>query len=242
MDGTIDNIWGYGQAQLPFLAPKEPLNVSLNIVGNAVTVLWDPPTFDGGSEVSGYLVSVNPGGISQLVGADTLSYEVNNLVYDQQYEFVVAAVNSEGEGESSQAVSTMITNSAPIIVDSSISGLTSVESQEFTVALTYFNDIDSVDSHTASIDWGDGNVSAGVIATDGSQKSVSGTHLYIDDGGFSISVEIEDSHGNSSSVIIPFTSLNSDPVVSSIDSYSWYGTMVMLDMPSFVDLGLNDTH
>ena len=66
--------------------------------------------------------------------------------------------------------------------------------------------------------------------------------MYIDDGVFSISVEIEDSYGNSSSATVPFTSVNSAPVVSSINSYSWYGTMVMLDIPSFVDLGLNDTH
>ena len=110
MDGNVDNIWGYGKAQLPFLTPKEPLNVSLNADGNTVTVSWEPPAYDGGSEVSGYRIFVNPGNVSQLVGANTLFYEANDLVYDRQYEFVVAAVNGEGEGDSSQPVFTTVVN------------------------------------------------------------------------------------------------------------------------------------
>ena len=66
--------------------------------------------------------------------------------------------------------------------------------------------------------------------------------MYIDDGVFTVSVEVEDSYGNLSSATVPFTSVNSAPAVSPINSYSWYGNMIMLDIPSFTDLGLNDTH
>ncbi|MCL0105491.1 S8 family serine peptidase [Dehalococcoidia bacterium] len=242
MNDSINNVWGHGMAKLPFLPSTKPLNVSVDQQGSSAFISWDAPEHNGGSALSGYRISINPGNVAETVDSGTFEHMVIDLDYGYQYEVTVTPINIQGDGETSQPVLVTVTNSPPVLDDSSILDLNSVESQEFSVTLAYFSDVDSNDTHTASIDWGDGNTSTGVIATEASQKSVSGTHMYIDDGVFSISVEIEDSYGNSSSATVPFTSVNSAPVVSSINSYSWYGTMVMLDIPSFVDLGLNDTH
>ncbi len=242
MNDSINNVWGHGLAQLPFLPSTDPLNVSVDQQGSSALISWSAPEHDGGSALSGYRILINPGNISATVDSSTFEHMVSDLDYGYQYEVTVTPINIQGDGETSQPVLLTVTNSPPVLDDSLTLDLNSVESQEFSVTLAYFSDVDSNDTHTASIDWGDGNTSVGVIATEGSQNSVSGTHMYIDDGVFTVSVEVEDSYGNLSSATVPFTSVNSAPAVSPINSYSWYGNMIMLDIPSFTDLGLNDTH
>ena len=242
MDDSVNNVWGHGLARLPFLPSSAPLNVSVDRQGNSALISWDAPGHDGGTALSGYRILINPGNISATVDSSTFTYTVGDLGYGNEYEVTVTAINTQGDGEISQPVLVTISNSPPVLNDSLISDLNSVESQEFSGTLAYFSDVDSNDTHTVLIDWGDGEMSAGVISGEGSQRSISGTHVYVDDGEFSVLIEIEDSYGNSSNVTVPFSSTNAPPIVSSISSYSAYGNMIMLDIPSFTDLGLNDTH
>ena len=67
---------------------------------------WSPPSFDGGSEITVYIISVTPspsggttcpGGQCNTTG---LSFNVTGLTPNVNYQFNISAVNSAGEGES----------------------------------------------------------------------------------------------------------------------------------------------
>ena len=240
--GTTDNIWGHGLVSLPFLTPTVPRNVSVQNVSDSAVVSWTAPADEGGSTILNYVVTINPGGLVAVADSDVFSYQFDGMVFGQEYEFSVVAVNGEGEGERSDVIFATAINTPPVVDETLSVELNSVESQDFTEILTRFIDVDTADFHTAMINWGDGQISEGVITSQGSQKLVSGSHNYVDNGEFSITVEIEDSYGNLSSTVVPFVSMNANPVVLPIDSYSWYGNMVMLGIPSFFDPGLNDEH
>ena len=65
---------------------------------------WQPPTKDGGSPLTGYVIEQRDKRRTQWVKAgsvdkDTTSFTASKLLEDNEYVFRVTAVNSEGESE-----------------------------------------------------------------------------------------------------------------------------------------------
>jgi len=60
---------------------------------------------------------------------------------------------------------------------------------------TLFNDAGVLDTHTASIDWGDGTVEPGAVAQGAGSGSVSGSHTYSGPGTFTVQVCVTDDEG-----------------------------------------------
>ena len=68
-----------------------------------------------------------------------------------------------------------------------------------------FNDLGTLDEHTATINWGDGTpVEAGTVdespfgppgSTAGADGEVSGSHAYGDDGAYTVTVTVIDDNG-----------------------------------------------
>jgi hypothetical protein len=56
-----------------------------------------------------------------------------------------------------------------------------------------FSDPGSADTHTATIDWGDGTVEPGTV--DETAGTVSGSHTYLDDGIYTVTVTVTDDDG-----------------------------------------------
>ena len=65
---------------------------------------WSPPSFNGGSEITHYIINVTPspsddstcpGGQCNTTG---LSFNVTGLTPNVQYQFNISAVNSAGVG------------------------------------------------------------------------------------------------------------------------------------------------
>jgi hypothetical protein len=76
-----------------------------------VVVAFTRPTFDGGSPITGYIVTANPGGI---VSTGTRSpITVTGLTYNQPYTFTVMAANVLGTSAPS-AVSAPVTPTAAV--------------------------------------------------------------------------------------------------------------------------------
>ncbi|MBV9280014.1 MAG: alpha/beta fold hydrolase [Chloroflexi bacterium] len=86
-------------------------NVTVTPHNGSVVVAWRPPTSDGGSPITGYVVTATPGYTDRLhgpkaevmtkdVGATTLSWDFQGLVEDchQRYAISVAAENAAGVG------------------------------------------------------------------------------------------------------------------------------------------------
>jgi phospholipase C len=97
-------------AGLPF-APRTPTARS----GRAsVIVHWQAPISDGGSPVTGYLVTPYTGGIAlpaQLRGATVTAESVTGLTNGQSYRFTVAAINAVGTGPPSPLSNTVTARS-----------------------------------------------------------------------------------------------------------------------------------
>ncbi|MCU0799664.1 MAG: fibronectin type III domain-containing protein, partial [Candidatus Thermoplasmatota archaeon] len=82
-------------------APGTPSNLILSLDPDGVMVSWAPPTNDGGSPVTGYVVfrSNGTGALSRFVElGDVLTYLDESVVNGTTYRYAVLALNSVGEG------------------------------------------------------------------------------------------------------------------------------------------------
>ncbi len=91
---------GYWSAQsnsvVPTSVPWPPLNASAGPANYGATVSWSPPSYDGGTPVTGYTVTASPGNASVTVGAGTRSALVPSLTPGTSYSFTVVATNANG--------------------------------------------------------------------------------------------------------------------------------------------------
>ena len=93
--GTVpNNTWGYGLAKLPLLVPNTPTDVIATPGAGQVTVSWNAPVDDGGSSVTLYTVTSDPGQVA--VTASGLSAVVTGLTIGANYTFAVTATNAIG--------------------------------------------------------------------------------------------------------------------------------------------------
>ena len=89
-------------------APGLPRNVAATVgVGSAV-VTWLAPTDDGGTPLTGYIVTASPGGKTVTVGPGVTTATITGLAKGTAYTFAVVATNAKGPGgsASSSAVTT----------------------------------------------------------------------------------------------------------------------------------------
>ncbi len=105
--GAVTMVHGSASTQSPNLLlytcgticySSAPTSVSAS-AGNAnATVLWAPPDSDGGSAITGYTATLNPGGFTCATDAASRSCIVRNLTNGTTYSVSVTATNSLGAG------------------------------------------------------------------------------------------------------------------------------------------------
>ncbi|MBN2146219.1 MAG: PKD domain-containing protein, partial [Anaerolineales bacterium] len=106
-----------------------------------------------------------------------------------------------------------VTNSAPVL--GMLDDQTVLEDAELVISVTY-SDSGSADTHTAQIDWGDGNVTEGVV--DAVNGKVNGSHTYAAPGTYSLILTLHDDDDGTDSltvevVVSPASYLTSLPIV-----------------------------
>lgn len=74
---------------------------------HSISMTWTRPMYDGGSDVTGYVVEILEEGTEQWYRATTKAINTNKyvaagLAANKKYRFRVAAVNSNGTGEFSE--------------------------------------------------------------------------------------------------------------------------------------------
>ncbi|MGZ6126389.1 MAG: apiosidase-like domain-containing protein, partial [Myxococcales bacterium] len=92
--------------------PGAPTGVAA-VGGDAqATVQWTPPANNGGSAITAYTVSSNPGDLRASVGGTVTTATVAGLANGTSYTFTVFATNAVGDGPSSAASAPVIPASA----------------------------------------------------------------------------------------------------------------------------------
>ena len=191
--------------------------------GDAVTLaatFTDPGIFD-------YFTSTVAWGDGTPVESSSLptgSTAVNgsHVYADNGVYTVTVCVMDKDADQNCDAATVTVSNAVPTIVPSG--GAETFEGTPVGVLLATFNDKGTKDTHTATVNWGDGSpIQAGAVSespfgppgsTLGADGSVFGSHLYIDDGVFTVTVTLTDDDGGSVATSLTITVRNTPPVVT----------------------------
>jgi hypothetical protein len=92
-------------------APGAPTGVTATAGNSSAVVAWTQPS-DGGSPITGYTVTANPGAMTATVGGNATAATVTGLTNGTSYTFAVFATNAVGDGPTS-APSNAVAPSAP---------------------------------------------------------------------------------------------------------------------------------
>ncbi len=110
---NVGSISSQGSATVFASQPGVPTSVSASSGANAQSVVsWTAPSSDGGSPITGYTVTANPGGQQCSWTSGALSCTVTGLTNGTNYTFAVTATNAAGTSAASASSST-ITPTAP---------------------------------------------------------------------------------------------------------------------------------
>jgi hypothetical protein len=103
--------------------------------------------------------------------------------------------------DSFEITSEMVTpdpNNDPPLVDS-VTATSPVDEGATTSLSAHFTDPDETDTHTATINWGDGAVQEGAVSETGGEGTVTGVHAYRDNAAYAVTVTVSDLRGGSGS-------------------------------------------
>lgn len=93
--------------------PSEVQNEGLTPGRTTIDVSWSAPAASGGSPITGYQLTANPGGHTATVASDATSYSLTGLTPLTTYTVTVAAVNGNGSGPSSVRETTTAQYASP---------------------------------------------------------------------------------------------------------------------------------
>ena len=123
----------------------------------------------------------------------------------------------------------------------STEGNSAVEGSEATFRLP-FNDVGVLDTHTATVDWQDGTVGAGLVEANNGSGTVSGTHIYAEDGDHLVHVCVEDDDQGEACGEVALQILNAAPTVEAGDDRLAYSATGLDVLATFSDPGVLDLH
>jgi PKD repeat protein len=154
------------------------------------------------------------------------------------YILTVTVTDNDSDSGSDTLTITVVPNVAPV-VDAG-ADRTAEEGDVINILAT-FTDPESVDTHTATIDWGDGTpVETGILNQ--SIGTVSGSHVYVDDGAYTVTVTVIDDDGGVGTDSLNVTVNNTAPTVDAgADQTANEGDAVILSF-TFIDPSTVDTH
>lgn len=154
------------------------LNLSTSDPGADTITSW---TINWGDSVQ--VVSGNPSSVTHTYGDGPNGYTIS-----------ATATDEDGTYAAGNTVAVTVDNVAPVITGVSNSSPTiggAHENQNVTISAT-FTDAGVLDTHTGTIDWGDGSTSVGTVVESGGSGSISATHAYVNGGIYTVTITVTD--------------------------------------------------
>ncbi len=163
---------------------------------------------------------------------------------------VTVCVTDDDTASACDTLQVTVNNAAPIVD----AGLNQTADEGDTVSLSpvTFNDLGTLDTHTATVNWGDGTATEpGAVAetpsgppgsTSGTNGTVSGSHVYADDGTYTVEVCVTDDASTTCDSLMVTINNVAPTLDAGSDQTSTEGSVVSLDPTTFNDLGISDTH
>src|SRR5439155_663913 len=150
------------------------------------TITW------GDGNTSAGAIAANAGGGFDVTGTNTYAEEGTYAV--------TVTIAGPGSSQASIASSASVGDAALTPASPSVNA---IEGAGFDGAVATFADANhkaDASDFTASIDWGDGTLSAGIVFGSGGSYSVAGSHTYAEDGTYAVSVAIRDAGGSTATI------------------------------------------
>ena len=93
--------------------PGAPTSLITTVGNETATVSFTPPASNGGSAITGYIVTASPGGMSCNVPAGSTSCQITGLTNGTAYTFSAVATNDQGNSSNSTASSAVTPSGIP---------------------------------------------------------------------------------------------------------------------------------
>jgi hypothetical protein len=172
-------------------------NFDTGVAGDySVNIAWGD-----GSTTSGVLVNTT-GNSFNIQGSHT---------YAEEGTFAIG-LTAWGDGSTATAGTTATVADAPLTVTAI--GFPVLEGQSISAAVATFSDAAGHPAtYTASINWGDGTVTSGTVFN----GAVSGLHSYVEEGTYTITVQVFDAGGATATAASSFTVLPAGLVPNSFN-------------------------
>ena len=217
--------------------------------GSAITLL--PTTFTDLGTTDSHTAKINWGdGSPEEDGTvDQLNNTVSGShVYTQHgtygtYGVTVTVLDNGTPALSGSDITTVTINNVAPTVTALIDSASIFEGDMVSLSPSTFADVGIFDTHTAKIDWGDGSIEGPTtIGIDQDADTLSGSHVYVDQGTYTISITVlDDDGGISASDITTIRVNNVAPVVGANDFTFDEDSGANNFALSVTDVGLSDT-
>jgi PKD repeat protein len=150
----------------------------------------DPGTQDTHTAV----VDFGDGTVSQEVAVTDGQIALSHRYLDEgRFEVSVTVTDDDGAVDRDELVVT-VSNEAPV-VQPVVAPLEPQRVGTQVVASAQFGDTGTVDVHTATVDWGDGSLTAATVIEDGGAGVARGSHAYTVPGTYKVTVTVDDADG-----------------------------------------------
>ena len=225
----------YGDAESTS-SPRRPDQAVITDAGGPYTVAEgssvpvNVTSYDGDGDQVWTSISAAPSTVAEVFTANVKGLDDGTAT--------VTVTANDADGSDSDTAAVTVTNVAPTVAPGTNAAIS--EGGTFTGSVS-FTDPGAADTHTATVDYGDG---AGAQPVTVSGGAVALSHRYPQQGSFPVTVTVTDDDGGSDSETLTVTVANAAPVVGQITAPiapQQIGTTVPVSA-SFTDAGVDDTH
>ncbi|MBI2405521.1 PKD domain-containing protein [Candidatus Microgenomates bacterium] len=188
---------------IPSLNQPPVANAGLDMTGNEGQIL----TFDGS-------LSSDPDGTGDIISYEwsfgdgaTANGQTVSHTYTDNGNYVATLTVTDSAGASSSDTAQITINNVAPSIGTIIAPSTPVEVNMAITASASFTDLGILDTHTASWDWGDGNITVGTVTKSDGSSSVSDTHTYTSAGVYTITLTVTDDDNGMSTQTFQYVSV-----------------------------------